>query len=338
VDKLQLICSKEKINITRDSLALIARAAMGSLRDAENILQQLITYHGNHIEPEQVRETLGMSWDSRVRELARCIVCKNVTTGLSIINGINRDGVDLRQFNLNLVEYLRGLLLAKSRCTEALDFTREDIVEMENLAASTTLDYLLQVVKAFSSIDFRNESYSTLPLELALLDCTLSCTEKQEEQAPSRPVERTETITINDDARDLEPATMPQNREDISSRGTELPHDINYLRSRWKEFIASLKGEGSTGNLDAFLRSACDPLLLKDDILVLGFYYSFHKEKIEDPKYKFLVERKLREVFGHPYKIECVLVDRKKKIETKKEDPLIKAALEMGAKISEREP
>ena len=209
---------------------------------------------------------------------------------------------------------------------------------MENLVANATLDYLLQVVKVFSSIDFRNESYSTLPLELALLDCALSGSEKQEEQALSKPAERMETININDDAQETMIAMTPENREDVSSCGTEVPHDINYLRSHWKEFIASLKGEGSSGNLDAFLRSACDPMLLKDDTLVLGFYYSFHKEKIEDPKYKFLVERKLREVFGRPYKIECVLVDRKKKIAAKKEDPLIKAALEMGAKITEREP
>jgi hypothetical protein len=119
----------------------------------------------------------------------------------------------------------------------------------------------------------------------------------------------------------------------------EISQDIDYLRDRWREFIKSLRGEGSSGNLDAFLRSACDPVALEDDTLVLGFYYSFHKEKIEDAKYRHLVEKKLQEVFGRPYKIRCILVDSKREIpsQARTQNPVIKAALEMGARISEEE-
>jgi chromosomal replication initiation ATPase DnaA len=121
--------------------------------------------------------------------------------------------------------------------------------------------------------------------------------------------------------------------------GEDIPRDINYVRGRWREFIRSLRGEGSSGNLDAFLRSACDPVGLEDDTLVLGFYYSFHKEKIEDAKYRHLVEKKLKEVFGRPYKIRCVLVDSKREVpsQSRTQNPVVKAALEMGARISEVE-
>jgi hypothetical protein len=87
------------------------------------------------------------------------------------------------------------------------------------------------------------------------------------------------------------------------------------------------------------LRSACDPVALQDDTLVLGFYYSFHKEKIEDAKYRHLVEKKLREVFGRPYKVQCVLVDSKGEIpsRTRTQNAVVRAALEMGAKFSEEE-
>ncbi|GAH34620.1 unnamed protein product, partial [marine sediment metagenome] len=69
--------------------------------------------------------------------------------------------------------------------------------------------------------------------------------------------------------------------------------------------------------------------------LTLGFYYSFHKEKIEDPKYRYLVERKLQEVFGQSYKLKCILVNLKRKVPPQTQSPLIKAALEMGAEISD---
>ncbi len=343
-DKLKLICEKEDIHIEPDSLRLIARAATGSLRDAENILQQMIAYYGNRIELARVQAELGISWDSRVRRLAQCVVNRDVAAGLKVINSLNSDGVDLRQFNLGLVEYLRGLLLAKSRCEEALDITGEDLAEMGILAANATLDYLLKAVKSFSGIDFRNDNYSALPLELALLDCALSPSSEQEQVTGTQPSEVADPDRVGTEAtaflEETEGSVAPDSdRVGAEVPGKEISPDIDHLRGRWKEFIKSLRGEGSSGNLDAFLRSACDPVALENDTLVLGFYYSFHKEKIEDAKYRHLVERKLAEVFGRPYKIRCVLVDYKREVtsEARTQNPVIKAALEMGARVSEEE-
>jgi DNA polymerase-3 subunit gamma/tau len=55
VSKLTHICSAEGIKVEPEGLRLIARAATGSLRDAENLLEQLITYYGSEIEsvPDQ---------------------------------------------------------------------------------------------------------------------------------------------------------------------------------------------------------------------------------------------------------------------------------------------
>jgi DNA polymerase-3 subunit gamma/tau len=349
MDKLKLICKREKIHIEPDSLELIARAATGSLRDAENILQQMIAYYGNQIELDQIQAELGISWDSRVRQLARCVVSRDVAAGLKVINSLNSDGVDLRQFNLGLIEYLRGLLLAKSQCEEALDVTSEDLAEMGSLATDAPLDYLLKAVKSFSSIDFRSDNYSALSLELALLGCALSPPSGQEQLTTTKPSEIADATEITESLEKAEvpaaldsseiPSEVPVALDSTEVPSKEVPQDIDYLRGRWREFIKSLRGEGSSGNLDAFLRSACDPVALEDDTLVLGFYYSFHKEKIEDAKYRHLVEKKLKEVFGRPYKIRCILVDSKREIpsQTRTQNPVIKAALEMGARISEEE-
>jgi DNA polymerase-3 subunit gamma/tau len=349
MDKLKLICKKEKIHIEPGSLELIARAATGSLRDAENILQQMIAYYGNQIELAQIQAELGISGDSRVRQLARCVVSKDVAAGLKVINSLNRDGVDLRQFNMSLVEYLRGLLLAKSQCEEALDVTSEDLAEMGSLATNAPLDYLLTAVKSFSSIDFRSDNYSALSLELALLGCALSPSTGQEQLTTTKPWEIADATEITEPLEKAEvpasldssniPSEVPAALDSTEVPSKEIPQDIDYLRGRWREFIKSLRGEGSSGNLDAFLRSACDPVALEDDTLVLGFYYSFHKDKIEDAKYRHLVEKKLKEVFGRPYKIRCILVDSKREIpsQARTQNPVIKAALEMGARISEEE-
>ncbi|GAI18974.1 unnamed protein product, partial [marine sediment metagenome] len=232
-------------------MKLIARAATGSLRDAENILQQLIAYHGNQIDLEQVQTALGVSSDPRVRQLAKHIVNKDVSAGLQVINSVNSDGVDLRQFNLGLVEYLRGLLLAKSQCNEALDVTAEDLAEMNGLAANATFEYLLKAVKLFSSVDFRSDNYSTLPLELALMDCALSLvTGRDESTMTELPETSRESIQPTQEA---EFPVVANNIETSSpvryslSHGasTEVSQDIDYLRSRWKEFIQSLRRANS---------------------------------------------------------------------------------------------
>jgi DNA polymerase III subunit gamma/tau len=338
VDKLDLICKEEGINIGLNSLRLIARSATGSLRDAENILQQLIAFHGNQVGFDQVQAELGAAGDSRVRQLAKLIVTKDISAGLQVINSINRDGVDLRQFNLQLVEYLRGLLLVKSQCDKALEVTAEDLAEMRDSVANSGVDYLLKAVKLFARIDFHGDSYSTLPLELALVDCVLSSKVRQEVPAVTQIEEREETVELSEKLPEASPEIKAPVSEGITEASTtEVPKDIDELRDRWKDFIVSLRGEGSSGNLDAFLRSACEPVDLQGDTLVLGFYYSFHKEKIEDAKYQHLVEKKLKEVFGQPYKIRCVLVDHKREdaSKVKKRNPLVEAALEMGAKIAE---
>jgi hypothetical protein len=201
--------------------------------------------------------------------------------------------------------------------------------------ATTTPDYLLQAVKLFSSIDFRADNYSTLPLELALMDCALSPMMGQEQVAAIKPLEAVKTTEIAKSPQSPPEAEVPEAVNKVEAPSMGVSQDIDYLRGRWKEFIHSLKGEGSSGNLDAFLRSACEPVALEDNTLVLGFYYSFHREKIEDPKYRHLVEKKLKEVFGQPYKIRCILFEHKREVpsQEKTENPLIKAALEMGAEI-----
>ena len=76
--------------------------------------------------------------------------------------------------------------------------------------------------------------------------------------------------------------------------------------------VDALRGVGSKGSLDAVLRSASEPVALEGDTLVIGFFHEFHKNWIDNPKYRHLVEKKVNEVFGGPYRIRCDLVSKDK--------------------------
>ena len=177
--KLARICGAEGIHIELKALQLIARAATGSLRDAENLLEQLIAYYGSEIELEQVQATLGITGDWRVKELVKHIINNDVSAGMATIISVNSDGLDLRQFNRELVEYLRGLLLVKTGSDNAVDLTAEDLAALKDLAAKVPLAQILKAVKLFGQLELGLND-STLPLELALVDCVLSSGEKKE--------------------------------------------------------------------------------------------------------------------------------------------------------------
>ncbi len=352
ITKLNLVCDKEGIHIEPEALRLIAKVTTGSLRDAENLLEQLATYYGHKIELHQVQEMLGVSGDLRIRELARHIVNKDITAGLKTINSVSSDGLDLRQFNRELVDYLRDLLLVRSGSEEVVDVTSDDLIEIKELAAGASLDYLLVAVKRFGEIDLRLDNYSPLLLELALVDCILTATGDRQSVRTTQPEPEEPTEIARRPAKSTKPApkakapapTEGDETEVVPSKAAETPEvtsspEIDQLRSRWREFINAMRGEGSKGNLDAVLRSACEPLAIEDNTLVLGFYHEFHKAYIEDPKYKHLVEKKLREIFGQPYQIRCVLTPRSEKTKVKTEIPLVKAAKESyGAKVVGRKP
>ena len=122
---------------------------------------------------------LGVTGDWRVKELAKHIINSDVSAGIATINSVNSDGLDLRQFNRELVEYLRGLLLIKTGSEEVVDLTAEDIAELKDLAAKVSLHQILKVVKVFGQLELGFDNYSALPIELALVDSILPSEEER---------------------------------------------------------------------------------------------------------------------------------------------------------------
>jgi len=92
--KLTGICQKEGIKIEPEALRLVAKSATGSLRDAENLLEQLATYYGAEIGLHQAQAILGITGDWRAKEVIKHIINKDVSAGIATINNVNSDGLD----------------------------------------------------------------------------------------------------------------------------------------------------------------------------------------------------------------------------------------------------
>jgi len=170
---LQRICQGEGIALDEAALQEIARSAGGSLRDAINLVEQLASYYGSSPTLEQVRDSLGLTADARSRELVRHVLAKDLSAGLKLIAAVRDDGVDMRQFQRELVGCLRSLLLVKAGAEETLDLAAEEMGEMRSLAEGASAEDVMRALRGFGQADFRDDAQSSLPLELALAEHVL---------------------------------------------------------------------------------------------------------------------------------------------------------------------
>ncbi len=334
VSKLSHICSVEGIHLESEALRLIARSAAGSLRDAENLLEQLTTYYGSEIQLHQVQTILGMTGDWRAKELAKHIVSNDVSRGMATINSVNSDGLDLHQFNRELMDYLRGLLLAKTGSDEAIDFTPEDVAELKDLATRASLRQILRAVKLFGEVELGFDNYSSLPLELALVDCVLASDGKESVPRQAEPEQLIEAATpivatayAEPPPAEAEPAgTLELAPETAPTTAPPPGSEIEQLKLNWKRVIEESPADIKRTNAVALLRSAgVKPVAIEDNTVVLAFRYSIHKENMEKPENQQVAEKIISRFLGRSCRVRCTYQPEN--------NHLLRAALKMGAQI-----
>jgi DNA polymerase-3 subunit gamma/tau len=348
VTKLERISKSENIEVEPEALKLIARSATGSLRDAENLLQQTMTYYGNKISLSQVQALLGLTGDRRSRELVKNIVDRDAAAGVATINNVNSDGIDLRQFNREVVEYLRLLLLVKSGSADIIELIAEDVKELKELASKAPLPDILRAVKRFSRLELGLDNYSTLPLELALVDCTLSAPEEKPEpvrrpepESPSKqpaakatpppPVSKTTSPPAPEKTAAPPPASpdaeeKPANTAPASAETAPAAVDdiIAQLQQQWMQIMKEAPDGLSKTPTAALLRSA-RPVSVDGDTIVVSFKYAYHKEKMDSIENQKTADKIVSNYLGRSCRVRCVYEHEN--------NHLVKAALNMGAQI-----
>ncbi len=91
---LRRIATAEGADITDDALALITRAAEGSARDAESLLDQAISHGAGETTVDQVRAMLGLADRGRVMDLFDMILRGHAAEALTELSGQYADGAD----------------------------------------------------------------------------------------------------------------------------------------------------------------------------------------------------------------------------------------------------
>ncbi len=113
VKQLSEITSGERIAISEQGLRWIAREAEGSMRDAQSILDRVISYAGEKISDEDIAEVLGIVDKDLLMRTSKAILDKDAKGCLDIVNDLFRFGYDTRQFYQAFLEHLRNLIIVK---------------------------------------------------------------------------------------------------------------------------------------------------------------------------------------------------------------------------------
>ncbi len=189
IGNLERICTGEGMTCEPAALELIARSATGSHRDAVNLLDQLATSYGNDLTVEHVRTGLGLIGDERAGQLGRFAVNGNLAGGLELIASVRDDGLDLRQFQRELVAELRAMLMVKSGLPAAQSgVTEERRRDLEASVANVSAARLLTALRAFGEADLKPDPDSTLPLDIALAECILEIPQSSNQAINPEPV------------------------------------------------------------------------------------------------------------------------------------------------------
>jgi len=172
-DEIERIAREEKLTIEPGAVAVLARAAEGSLRDGLSLLEQAIAYSGEAITDAQVRELLGVVAESVLDSLVDAISEQSAERALSLVHRLIGDGQNLQHFCREAIRHFRNLLVARvcgvdSDLVAAPEDERPRLVEQAAQFSEEDLTRFFNTLLA-TDAELRRAPDPRLHLELGLL-------------------------------------------------------------------------------------------------------------------------------------------------------------------------
>jgi len=110
-EKLMQICEAEEIKVEAAALHYIARLANGGMRDAQSILDQMISFCGSEISEADVLDVYGLVSSERVGRLAEALGALDFPAIIAAVDSFVEEGRDLYRILLDLEAHCREALL-----------------------------------------------------------------------------------------------------------------------------------------------------------------------------------------------------------------------------------
>ena len=140
VEKLKKLSLEERIDIDDEALMLVARKSTGSLRDAENILEQVMVSTEQPVTESSVRQLLNLTDESLPVDLLELIAVNDIKSSLVMLGQLIDDGKEASQIHSSLIEITRVLILIKSKAGDGSEFGDSLKDRLDSIAEKFTID------------------------------------------------------------------------------------------------------------------------------------------------------------------------------------------------------
>jgi DNA polymerase-3 subunit gamma/tau len=111
---VERVAGKESIEVAPEAVALVARNATGSYRDALGTLEQLVTYSGSSIATEDVLAVLGVADDDLLFGALDAIAAHDAKAAWRVSARLAESGRDAAQFLRDLESHARDVLVVQT--------------------------------------------------------------------------------------------------------------------------------------------------------------------------------------------------------------------------------
>ena len=172
-EQLRTIAGAEKIEASDAALALIARAAEGSMRDAQSALDQVIAFAGERITVDDVLAVLGLVGRDLLFELLEAVVTEDGPRAFALADRAIESGHDLRLVCRELTRVVRDMMLVSVDPSRAGDgeLAEDEMARLQALAPRFSREDLMRAfdLLATSEHEIRNASQPRYHFEMMLV-------------------------------------------------------------------------------------------------------------------------------------------------------------------------
>jgi DNA polymerase-3 subunit gamma/tau len=331
VEHLARILEQENGKAAPEALVAVARRATGSMRDAISLLDQLLSYTDDLLDLARVESVLGLVDAHTIGGLVDFMSTGDAAAGLSQINTLVADGVELGELVDQIVAYLRGVLfVAVTRAPGSLDVPQDIAEMMTRQARILTVPFLLNALREFIGIRvlLRDQvpGAPQLPIEMAFLRSVLPAgaptpspvtvaapstghgavgQRPSAELAPdaaSRAAQRDPGPPAPARAPTAKPAEATREPLLEEGAGTDLG---DLARANWERFLV-LAGTRCGMKVQAALRSVREVTAVGHTI-VLQFAHTFSRDLVNQLANRAQVEALWEEILGQQVDVRCTV-------------------------------
>ena len=152
IKRLNIVCEKSNIEITKEALNIIAVLSEGAMRDALSILERCIQDGENKIDEDKIKDLVGIPKITYIHQLTESILEYDVDKALANIDEVLEDGKDINNLLWELIKYVKDILVYKASNKLEL-YSEEELNKIRIISEKVSKEKLVDIIYQLSNLE-----------------------------------------------------------------------------------------------------------------------------------------------------------------------------------------